>query len=193
MDDEQTDRWLTYEEAGERLRVSVAAVRARALRGGWRRQPGNDGKARVLITQEAVRAAAERPSSPRAKPAKSDLVGVLRAHVDTLKADVARLEGELVCAQARADKATAGLADSEARTAAAQTKADQVVAELFEVTQRFAIAETQLVSERERADWATAKFTGLSQQLADVATAYAKGELAAPQVKPWWRRLLGAA
>ena len=193
MDDEQTDRWLTYEEAGERLRVSVAAVRARALRGGWRRQPGNDGKARVLITQEAVRAAAERPSSPRAKPANSDLVSTLRAHVGTLKADVARLEGELAHAQARADKATAGLADSEARTALAQTKADQVVAELFEVTQRFAIAETQLVSERERADWATAKFTGLSQQLADVATAYAKGELAAPQVKPWWRRLLGAA
>src|SRR6516162_4884179 len=193
MDDDSTAQWLTYEEAGERLRVSVAAVRARALRGGWRRQPGNDGKARVLITQEAVRAAAERPSSPRAKPAKSDLVGVLRAHVGTLKADVARLEGELAHAQARADKATAGLADSEARTAAAQTKADQAIAELFEVTQRVAVAETQLASERERADWATDRFTGLTQQLADVAATYAKTELAAPQVRPWWRRLLGAA
>jgi len=120
-------------------------------------------------------------------------VGVLRAHVDTLKADVARLEGELVCAQARADKATAGLADSEARTALAQTKADQAVAELFEVTQRFAVAETQLASERERADWATAKFTGLAQQIADVAAAYAKGELATPQARPWWRRLLRVA
>jgi chromosome segregation ATPase len=193
MDDGSTAQWLTYEEAGERLRVSVAAVRARALRGGWRRQPGNDGKARVLITQEAVRAAAEQPSSPRAKPAKRDLVGVLRAHVDTLKADVARLEGELVCAQARADKATAGLADSEARTALAQTKADQAIDELFEVTQRLAITETQLASERERADWATERFTGLAQQLADVAAAYAKGELATPQAKPWWRRWLGAA
>jgi hypothetical protein len=25
MDDDKADRWLTYEEAGERLRVSVAA------------------------------------------------------------------------------------------------------------------------------------------------------------------------
>jgi hypothetical protein len=113
--------------------------------------------------------------------------------VDTLKADVARLEGELVGAQARADKATAGLADSEARTALAQTKADQAIAELFEVTQRVAIRETQLASERERADWATDRFTGLAQQLADVAATYAKTELAAPQVRPWWRRLLGAA
>jgi hypothetical protein len=193
MDDDSAAQWLTYEEAGERLRVSVAAVRARALRGGWRRQSGNDGKARVLITQEAVRAAAQQPSRPRAKPASSDIVSTLRAHVGTLKADVARLEGELVHAQARGDKATAGLASSEARTALAQTRADQVVAELFEVTQRFAIAETQLASERERADWATERFTGLAQQLADVAAAYAKGELATPQAKPWWRRWLGAA
>jgi hypothetical protein len=193
MDDDKAAQWFTYEEAGTRLRISVAAVRARALRGGWRRQLGNDGKARVLITQEAVRAAAEQPSSPHAKPANSDLVSTLRAHVDTLKVDVARLEGELVCAQARADKATAGLADSEARTALAQTKADQAIAELFEVTQRVVAAETQLASERERGDWATAKFTGLAQQLADIAATYAKTELATPQVRPWWRRLLGAA
>ena len=190
MDDDSAAQWFTYEEAGERLRISVEAVRARALRGGWRRQPGNDGKARVLITQEAVRAAASLPSSPRAKPANRDLVSTLRAHVGTLTADVARLEGELAHAQARADKATAGLADSEARTALAQTKTDQAVAELFEVTQRFAIAETQLASERECADWATERFTGLAQQLAGVAAAYAKGELATPQAKPWWRRCL---
>jgi hypothetical protein len=42
--DDSTSEWLTYEQAAERLYVSPAAVRARAMRGGWRRQPGNDGK-----------------------------------------------------------------------------------------------------------------------------------------------------
>jgi hypothetical protein len=40
--DDSTSEWLTYEQAAERLHVSPAAVRARAMRGGWRRQPGND-------------------------------------------------------------------------------------------------------------------------------------------------------
>jgi hypothetical protein len=57
--DQSAGEWCTYEQAGERLRVSPAAVRARALRGGWRRMGGNDGKARVLLTQDVVRAAAE--------------------------------------------------------------------------------------------------------------------------------------
>ena len=98
------------------------------------------------------------------------------------------------CARRRArTRRLPGLADSEARTALAQTKADQAIAELFEVKQRVVAAETQLASERERGDWATAKFTGLAQQLADIAATYAKTELATPQVRPWWRRLLGAA
>jgi hypothetical protein len=42
--------WCTYEQAGERLRVSPAAVRARTLRTGWRLMSGNNGKARVLLT-----------------------------------------------------------------------------------------------------------------------------------------------
>jgi hypothetical protein len=42
--DDSTAEWLTYEQAAERLHVSPAAVRARALRGGWRRQPGTTAK-----------------------------------------------------------------------------------------------------------------------------------------------------
>jgi hypothetical protein len=62
--DDSTSEWLTYEQAAERLHVSPAAVRARAMRGGWRRQPGNDGKSRVLITADVARAAAEQPRKP---------------------------------------------------------------------------------------------------------------------------------
>jgi hypothetical protein len=41
--DDSTSEWITYEQAAERLHVSPAAVRARAMRGGWRRQPGIKG------------------------------------------------------------------------------------------------------------------------------------------------------
>src|SRR5271168_5306675 len=107
--DESAGEWCTYEQAGERLRVSPAAVRARALRGGWRRMGGNDGKARVLLTQDVVRAAAEQPREQPRKAPIAELASALRAHVETLKGDVARLEGELANAQASADRATATL------------------------------------------------------------------------------------
>jgi DNA repair exonuclease SbcCD ATPase subunit len=107
--DESAGEWCTYEQAGERLRVSPAAVRARALRGGWRRMGENDGKARVLLTQDVVRAAAEQPREQPRKAPIAELASALRAHVETLKGDVARLEVELTHAQANADRATAEL------------------------------------------------------------------------------------
>jgi chromosome segregation ATPase len=70
---------------------------------------GNDGKARVLLTQDVVRAAAEQPREQPRKAPIAELAIALRAHVETLKGDVARLEGELTHAQANADCATAEL------------------------------------------------------------------------------------
>jgi hypothetical protein len=116
--DDSTAEWLTYEQAGERLRISPAAIRARALRHGWRRQPGNDGKARVLITPDVVRAAAEQPREQPRKAPIADLATELRAHVSTLQGDVARLEGELARAQAIADRSTAELVELARRLAA---------------------------------------------------------------------------
>src|ERR1700683_3853514 len=131
--DDSTSEWLTYEQAAERLRVSAAAVRARAMRGGWRRQAGNDGKARVLITADVVRAAAEQPrEQPRKQPRKPpnpELVNVLREHVATLKADNERLNGDLVAERQRADRAIAGLtALARERTAARQAHQEQLAA-----------------------------------------------------------------
>jgi chromosome segregation ATPase len=164
--DESAGEWCTYEQAGERLRVSPAAVRARALRGGWRRMSGNDGKARVLLTQNVVRAAAEQPREQPRKASIAELVSALRAHVETLKADVVRLEGELTHAQVNADRATAELkTDVERlttelageraarqadlyRLAAARAVADKATAELVELARRLAeMAEKQTAAE----------------------------------------------
>jgi hypothetical protein len=161
--DDSTAEWLTYEQAAERMHVSAAAVRARALRGGWRRQPGNDGKARVLITADVVRAAAEQPREqpldrPR-KPTNHELVNELRAHIATLKADNERLNGDLAAERQRADRAIAGLtAMARERTAARQTD------------------QEQLAAARAAADKATAELVALAQRLAAIAEAEVASE-----------------
>jgi hypothetical protein len=55
MDGNPTTEWLTYREAGQRLNVSPEAIRARAIRGRWRRQVGNDGLARIVLPTEMLR------------------------------------------------------------------------------------------------------------------------------------------
>ena len=150
--DDSTSEWLTYEQAAERLHVSAAAVRARAMRGGWRRQPGNDGKSRVLITADVVRAAAEQPREQPRKPPNPELVNVLREHVATLKADNERLNGDLVAERQRADRAIAGLtALARERTAARQAN------------------QEQLAAARAAADKATAELVALAQRFAEIA------------------------
>jgi|SRR5580693_7525822 hypothetical protein len=161
--DESAGEWCTHEQAGERLRVSPAAVRARALRGGWRRMGGNDGKARVLLTQDVVRAAAEQPREQPRKAPIAELAGALRAHVETLKGDVARLEGELVHAQANADLATAEL----------KTNVDRLTAELAGERAARQTDQYRLAAARAGGQGATAELVELARRLAAIAEAQA--------------------
>src|SRR3954451_18100308 len=46
--------WLTYVELGDRLAITPDAARQKAIRGRWRKQKGNDGKARVLVEPEVL-------------------------------------------------------------------------------------------------------------------------------------------
>jgi hypothetical protein len=39
--------WYTYAQLGERLGISPAAVRQKAIRARWPRRPANDGKTQV--------------------------------------------------------------------------------------------------------------------------------------------------
>ena len=71
-----------------------------------------------LLQFGAVVASARRPREQPRKTPIAELANALRAHVETLKGDVARLEDELTQRQARADRATAEL------TALAQRLAD---------------------------------------------------------------------
>src|SRR3954470_16269109 len=46
--------WLTYVELGDRLGITPDAARQKAIRGRWRKQKGNDGKARVLVEPQVL-------------------------------------------------------------------------------------------------------------------------------------------
>ena len=129
------EEWLTYAAIADRLGVTPEAARSRAKRSGWRRQMGNDGRARVLAVIEP-RPPGDHPvtdpSPSGRKPVDPALVTALEAHIATLKADVERLEAQLAGAgvdlaaeRARADKAIgafAALADRLDALAAANQR-----------------------------------------------------------------------
>jgi len=127
---------MTYTEAAVRLGVTPEAVRRRAFRSKWSRQPGNDGRTRVRVPDHAPVT-----RSPTALPDTPALVLALEAHIATLKTDIERMTAEL--AGERAARQT----DQE-QLAAARAAADRATAELVELARRLAeIAETQAAAE----------------------------------------------
>ncbi len=159
--------WLTYREAAERLGSTAAAVRYRALRGKWPRRRGNDGRARVQLPDEPnpVRTPSAQPvrtpSEPRADPA---LLHALEGHIDTLKADIETLKGQLAAAEARAEKQGEEAAERDAR------HVPELEAERAKVE-----------AERTKAEKALAEFAALAKRLAALAE----------RSRPWWRRFVG--
>lgn len=95
------EQWLTYTELADKLGTTPEAARAKANRGRWQRQLGNDGKARVLVDLDAptvrTRTPARTPTAhPDAQPIEPPAVQVamaaLEAHVVTLKDQLAKAE-----------------------------------------------------------------------------------------------------
>jgi hypothetical protein len=57
---------LTYQELAERLGIDVQSARCRALRSGWPKSPGNDGKARVNVPATVLPAIPATKATPQA-------------------------------------------------------------------------------------------------------------------------------
>jgi hypothetical protein len=139
MAGDSAPQWLTYAEAGERLGVSAEAVRARVIRGAWRRQVGNDGLARIILPDDLPKPV-QRPlngQSPAVR--KPSMMDALREHIATLKADNERLVNELACVRAaRRDE-----------LAVARAAADRSTAELVDLARRLAAIAEQGAAESE--------------------------------------------
>jgi hypothetical protein len=84
--------WLSYADIAKALGTSPEAARQKAIRGRWRRQRGNDGRALVLVDLEAAQART-RPDDARTKrPDDARTVAALEAHIATLQADIAKAD-----------------------------------------------------------------------------------------------------
>jgi hypothetical protein len=53
-DDAAGGAWMTKTELARARRISIASVDRLIRRKGWRRQPGNDGRVRVLVPSDAL-------------------------------------------------------------------------------------------------------------------------------------------
>jgi hypothetical protein len=105
-------RHLTYAELGEALGISAASAKRLAIRRGWPKQPGNDGKARVSVPAERLQVE-RKATSDEASEAAGDATGVVTSAVtgditsvmEALSRHVQRLEWALEKAEAERDKA----------------------------------------------------------------------------------------
>jgi hypothetical protein len=129
-----------YSELAQALDISPEAARQKAIRGGWRRQRGNDGKARILFDLEVEKAA----HTPRRRPDKHldehpderRTFEALEAHIATLKEGVTKAEAlgerhrqEAEIASKRVDHLVAELVGMSMRMAEQTAVADKVRAE----------------------------------------------------------------
>ena len=103
------ETWLSHADIAKALGTSPEAARQKAIRGRWRRQRGNDGRALVLVDLEAEQART-RPDAHTKRPHDTRTVAALEAHIATLQADIAKADalaeqrhGELEAARARLD------------------------------------------------------------------------------------------
>ena len=109
------ETWLTYADLAKALGITPEAARQKSIRGRWRRQRGNDGKALVLVDLEAEKAShasRKRPDEhPVGRPDERRTIEALESHVATLKGDIAKGEvlaeqrlGEVEAANKRLDE-----------------------------------------------------------------------------------------
>jgi|SRR5271165_1863224 len=152
---------LTYAELAEALKITPASANKLARRRRWPRVPGNDGKARVSVPEEAL----VRRDSPPASPVD---VPPVSPPDNPVHAEIARLERELAGARGELAGVREALGEARARADAAEARSAELSADL--------------AAERATTAKAIAAYAALAEPLE---------ALAARRAKPWWRRLAG--
>ena len=131
---------LTYAELAEALKITPASANKLARRRRWPRVPGNDGKARVSVPEEAL---VRRDSPPDVPP--------VRPSDNPVHAEIARLESELADARGELVGTREALTEARARADAAEARSAELSADLE--------------AERARTEKAIAAFAGLAERL----------------------------
>ena len=90
---------LTYSELGDRLGASPEAARSLARRLRLPRKPGNDGKVRIIVDLAEIQYT---PLSARSPGDQQTHIDRLNTQIKQLQAELAKLEVEKQCLEARA-------------------------------------------------------------------------------------------
>src|SRR3954466_6937741 len=213
--------WLTYVELGDRLRITPDAARQKAIRGRWRKQKGNDGKARVLVEPQVLSDPSirmrpdnhphvhpdERMDSIQTAPSlhpgavqatEPALAAILSRHIERLERELERLQEKLEGAMSERDaerlRSAALSVTVDALKAALDTE-KQRVSDLRQERDRWAGVVEASQREVERR-FAAVQEQHLSQlqglhERMEAEVSEAQEALAEWRARPWWRRLAG--
>jgi hypothetical protein len=172
--------WMTKAQLAAVRRISVASADRLIRRQGWRKHPGNDGRARVLVPSDwAVSRASGPMDAPRANPTDEQparpVVAIsptdsaagptdITHAVSTLESAVSMLREQLAVVTGRADQA-------DADRQAAIALADQTVTLLKDAVSRADRAEQGREAERVRADTLRDRVGAIQAQLDEARAA----------------------
>jgi hypothetical protein len=162
--------WLTYVELGERLGVTPDAARQKAIRGRYRKQRGNDGKARVLVEPKILQATVQ-TQPPTVRP---DIQVDERMDVNTpvQTPDVSPSATETALVALLEDQ----IGFLRALLGNERTRADRLQDELLSLAKAHTTTLERHADEMRRMTLEAEK---------------AKGDLTEWKAWPWWRRLAG--
>jgi chromosome segregation ATPase len=200
---------LTYADLAERLKISSEAARAIAKRHRLPRSRANDGKALISVDLTEIQHKALTARSPGGHQA---VIASLKAKIETLQAEIARLEATAAGHRAdfererdRADRLMTELLKATGDTVAAKEATAWLEGELAALRSRSEtwpaeIARVEAIAsgcradfERDRADRLAAEVLRVTADTTTAKEAMARleGELGAMRSRPWWRRIAG--
>ena len=186
--------WQTYVEAATTLGLTVEGIRQRARREHWRKMLGNDGKALVMLPEDAERAPAGKPdgdvdgnqATGRAATGRQPSrqpdgeIAALQARVDELREDLERerIERERERAERLQERDRA-----DGLTGELSAMARELARIVEDAGARERGLQGQLINETAQAREERDRLTGE----ADVA----RRDLAEWRARSWWKRLAG--
>lgn len=185
-------RLLTYAEIEAEMGLKPASARQLVRRNGWRRVPGNDGRARIEVPVEEFEKDIKRGveasvienendgdtplEAPVESPFEAPLVIALTGHIERLE-------------RALADAATA-LSEREAERDEARFTAQAAREEVLVAQGQINVLRVQLDAERERTEAAV-------RRAEEAVTDRDRWHETATRIpdpvphRPWWKRLAG--
>lgn len=192
---------LSYADLAEALGITPASAKRLAQRRRWPKQPGNDGRARVIVPVERLERrqvvagdVTDDDAGDAAGDDADDDLGVTAIVVGALSRHVERLEKEIEALKGERDAALSHAADRD-RLA---VQLDALNAVLTVERERFADVKSERDRLRNEAEGVAERESALRAELGlaheastrDRARADAAvSELSAWKTRPWWRRL----